>query len=399
MSITKHNLININNLFNDVDENIEIDENDQFLKINNITCMPYNYFIKKKKQYENKDLVICRICGFVGKHLMTHLSRKHNLLMKDYQQIFNITKEECFSKHYLKILSDNNKGEKNPAYQHGGRLSPFSKKFIKYKNLNDDEKNIKINECISKVSTSLKENQNMPSQIGYWLKRGYTYDEGKKQVSKSQTTFSLDKCIEKYGDIEGLKRWERRQLKWQNTLKSKPQEEIDRINKSTAVTEETFIKKYGEEKGKRLYKKYIDYIVNNLINNTSCFSKISQELFNSIFKRLDDNLKKECFFAKHNKEVHIKDENNNKRYYLDFVIKNVCIEFNGSYWHADKRFYNENSLIKEQKASDIWEQDNIKNNFIRKKYKLLIVWEHDYIYNKKQIINDCVKFIKENINE
>ena len=95
MSITKHNLININNLFNDVDENIEIDENDQFLKINNITCMPYNYFIKKKRHYENKDLVICRICGFVGKHLMTHLSRKHNLLMKDYQQIFNITKEDC----------------------------------------------------------------------------------------------------------------------------------------------------------------------------------------------------------------------------------------------------------------------------------------------------------------
>jgi hypothetical protein len=65
----------------------------------------------------------------------------------------------------------------------------------------------------------------------YYMLRGYDEDEAVFLVSKSQSTFSLQKCIEKYGEIEGYRIWKERQIKWQDTLNSKSKEEISEINR------------------------------------------------------------------------------------------------------------------------------------------------------------------------
>lgn len=74
------------------------------------------------------------------------------------------------------------------------------------------------------------------TRIEYWLKKGYTEEEAKKKLSERQRTFTKEKCIEKYGEVEGLKRWKIRQQKWQTTLKSKPRKVIDDINKRKSCT-------------------------------------------------------------------------------------------------------------------------------------------------------------------
>jgi len=100
---------------------------------------------------------------------------------------------------------------------------------------------LKNKEIIKKIKKSKKENPEnktfYPNQIGYWLKQGYSEEESKQKVKERQTTFCLDKCIEKYGKEKGIERWEQRQEKWQNTLNSKTQDEIDDINrrKSTGI--------------------------------------------------------------------------------------------------------------------------------------------------------------------
>ena len=66
--------------------------------------------------------------------------------------------------------------------------------------------------------------------VEYWLSLGYDLEQSKQQVSKIQSTFSLDKCIEKHGMIEGTLIWKQRQLKWQHTIKNKTKEELDIIN-------------------------------------------------------------------------------------------------------------------------------------------------------------------------
>jgi hypothetical protein len=56
------------------------------------------------------------------------------------------------------------------------------------------------------------------TQIAYWLKRGYTEDESKEKIAKRQLTFTLEKCIQKYGDVNGLEIWTERQKKWSEKI-------------------------------------------------------------------------------------------------------------------------------------------------------------------------------------
>lgn len=67
-------------------------------------------------------------------------------------------------------------------------------------------------------------------QVDYWISKGMSEEDAKKLISDRQRTFSLDKCIEKYGKEEGLKRFKERQTKWQKTLNSKSEDEIKSIN-------------------------------------------------------------------------------------------------------------------------------------------------------------------------
>jgi len=60
----------------------------------------------------------------------------------------------------------------------------------------------------------------MPTTVDYWVHQGHTEAEAKVMVSKRQTTFSKEKCIEKYGQEIGLKKWEQRQEKWAKSLAS-----------------------------------------------------------------------------------------------------------------------------------------------------------------------------------
>jgi len=116
-----------------------------------------------------------------------------------------------------------------------------TKKFVE-----DASKNGKLG-IIAKKQDMLKNPEKykdiQPNQLGYWIKKGYSEEDAKKQLSKSQTTFSLQICIDKYGIEEGTKVFNKRQEKWQETLNSKPQEEIDRINKSKNIFGLKHIKK------------------------------------------------------------------------------------------------------------------------------------------------------------
>lgn len=71
--------------------------------------------------------------------------------------------------------------------------------------------------------------------IEYWLAKGYSEKEAKQKLKERQATFSLKKCIEQYGEVEGIKRFNQRQNKWQQSLKIKPKKEIDKINKNKNV--------------------------------------------------------------------------------------------------------------------------------------------------------------------
>jgi hypothetical protein len=73
--------------------------------------------------------------------------------------------------------------------------------------------------------------------------------------------------------------------------------------------------------------------------------------------------------------------------------KILFIECNGSYWHADNRFYSKINYIAQK---DRIKHDKIKHTYVKNKYgiEILYLWEHDILNN----IELCRKLILEYIN-
>ena len=175
-----------------------------------------------------ENLITCQICGkqstrIYGRHLKHHgLTSEEYLKLYPGAQLYSESDNEKTTinsgKHmkqekYKKMFSEKIKGDKNPnskiktTEEQRKERSPFSKSFKKYKN---------ENECIE-FSKKVHENitpEQQSTRIEYWLNKGYNETEAKQKLSKRQTTFSLEKCIEKYGEIKGKQSWIDRQEKW-----------------------------------------------------------------------------------------------------------------------------------------------------------------------------------------
>jgi hypothetical protein len=124
-----------------------------------------------------------------------------------------------------------------------------------------------------------------PYHIKYWIKKGFTEEEASILVKERQTTFSLEKCILKYGLEEGTLVWKKRQDSWQETLKSKTQEELNLINKNKnsrimrGSIDETI--EYYKPLGIYLFKTVEDLIknINNKIDNNFAIKFMPVEKF------------------------------------------------------------------------------------------------------------------------
>lgn len=113
---------------------------------------------------DKKDIewVECVICGMRSKDLSNHYNKVHKLNMKDRHDlgIVDIVCEEKRNKA---------KGEKNPAYKHGGKFSPFSPNFIKYDSHDDYIKNIK--DITSKCKMTKNTNSSNNTTVEFYIKK------------------------------------------------------------------------------------------------------------------------------------------------------------------------------------------------------------------------------------
>lgn len=310
---------------------------------------------------DNKETVTCRICGEQCKRIYgKHLKFKHNNMTTDeYKKIYPgapimaLSDKEKTStnsgKHmkdekYKKMFSDMLKGEKNPNHKSNTTelerksRSPFSKDFVKYDGIEN------IEEHISNFAKSAIKDRISDTTIQYYINKGYSIDESEELLKERQTTFSLEKCIEKYGDENGYKRWIDRQEKWLNNYQ--------RVNYSR-ISQEMFIAIYKE------------------LLNVGFFDKI-------YFARLDKN--NNIHENKNNYEYRLK---LNKSYILpDFFIPslNLILEFDGTYYHRETT---------ENKEREIRRDENI----IESRYKVLHISEKEYNKNKELTILKVVNFI------
>lgn len=81
----------------------------------------------------------------------------------------------------------------------------------------------------------------------------------------------------------------------------------------------------------------------------------------------------------------------------DFIVGNLVIETNGTYWHADKRVYSKKDLTERQKQAVA--KDKRKFKYLKNLgYEVLVIWEKDINENfeliKKKITASIKKSIK-----
>jgi hypothetical protein len=307
------------------------------------------YVDAKNKNKPNS--IACKICGMSCNRQISpgHLRAKHNLSLEEYKLQFKLKTEDLFCEEILKDYSDKVKGDKNPAFNHGGKFSPFSKNFINY----DEEKMKATREKATQTKRNNPQKEN--TKIEYYLLRGFSEEEAKEKLTERQTTFTLRNCIKKYGDIEGLKQWQTRQDKWQANLKSKSDDEIKRINKAKMFT-----------KGRTISNKEKE-IVNYLLDKGY---EVEQQF------SIKTSLRTWWIY--------------------DIKIGNKIIEFNGDYFHCNPKKYNEDFYNKTLKmtAKEKWRRDKLKiEEAVKNGFTVYEIWESDYKDNKELELQKCLEFI------
>lgn len=304
------------------------------------------YVVKWSLVPENY-VVYCKICNKPCVCISNHLKSNH----KEYGGIKNYKKEygenvAVISEIYKEYLSEKSKGENNVNHKSKTTLlerqqkSPFSIEFwkVKYPMKTDDQ----LNELLKVFRESALSDRKFNTRLEYYINRGYTEYEAIELLKTRQTTFSLEKCIDKYGEELGLKRWKERQNKWMQN------------------------------------------------NKKSNFSKISQTLFKTLYEKIK-NKNLDIYFASLDKNKQYDDSGKNYEYYLqlsnivikpDFFIKNnnKIIEFDGTYYHRNTP----ENIKREQKRDE---------EIINSGYTVLHISEYDYKTNKHEVIKRCLDFI------
>ncbi len=282
---------------------------------------------KFKNKVEGIDYLVCQICKAKSGDLGSHV-HMHGITPAEYKVKYNISALKPQKNR------DNRRGDKNPAYQHDGKYSKWSKHFIHGYNENAH--------AIAKQNHSkfMKESVDTQFKLEYWITLTGSEEEGKKLYKKSQTK-NLEWFIEKYGEVEGPVRHLAKTEKWMKSFK--------KCN----------------------------------------FSKISQTLFDELIKHIDntDSVYYATFVRSDmdgysNKEFVLKLPTSYIRPdFVDLSTKRI-IEFDGDYWHSEKIANPEREKTRDLQIKEAG-------------YCVLHVKEHDYKKDKQKVIQECLNFLKQ----
>lgn len=290
----------------------------------------------------------------------------------------------------------------------------------------------------------------------YWIERGYNIEDAErmaksrmpgtfeyytifKKLSDEEATklvkefkenkkYTKDNLIKKYGEVNGIERWESycEKQRISNTFDYKREKhgwtkkEFDEYNKSRSVTLDNLLKRHGEVLGREKWNNYVnrqsitksyDYVVrkygvdewnricsakkhtydsylkkykcveiatekyNEFLKKHSAVipnSRIADDMFSNIVQNLIETNYKQYYCAIHNQEWYINIKNY-KCIFLDFFLRDTgkVIEFFGDYWHANPQKYKSGTFINHRSpglklVDDVWKDDKLRLDYIRK---------------------------------
>lgn len=329
------------------------------------------YFCGKTAKFHNLSKGYHRICNSsicLGK---TRATGTHEFLMYKYgytEEEAKIEQEKRAKSRGKKIKKAlDKKLMKNPDFHR--EKSHLSKEFWIKRGFTETESIKKAKKIMNnnriKASKTRQNNKEkyigtVPTQLEYWIKKGFDEETAKQKLKERQATFTREKCIKKYGEKKGKEIFKNRQRKWSQIMEEKYRNgEYNRA---------------GSNHYSEIELKFFKNIVNRmLLNNKEYYSAINENQYTRTFKEID------------------------KTFSYDFVYNKKVVEFNGNYWHCNPDFYKSSYFHKHRQltAKEIWNIDLIKKTLMESAgYEFMTIWENDYRTDPENTIKKCIKFLK-----
>lgn len=234
----------------------------------------YNYIVKNRKEWKDYNLfkdynipllkmVLTDISILNASELKTLSSlaiHSNGELLECFTRYKNLSKQDKYSKsllyyqssygelegmHQYNLYRDKNSESVRIGVSKRTNFRETSNLCIEYwvnkgYSLDDAVQEISNRQSLNskKYHDRMKDNDCSYSngkQLQYYLDKGHSLIVSKELLRESQRTFSLEKCLMKYGEELGLKIYKDRQVKWQNTLNSLPNDIKDKIRDAKAV--------------------------------------------------------------------------------------------------------------------------------------------------------------------
>lgn len=323
------------------------------------------------------DKVECKICGKQFKQITHKHTKVHGLTTKQYCWKYNLSPSQ--------LLSDSTRQKSKVTLQN--MIKSYGQK--KGKKRWDSY-------CFKQANKNTF--QYKKEKYG-WTRQQFD------QYNKSRAV-TLDNCIRRHGIQKGTKVFNdycQKQAYAGNKLQYFIQKYGEKdglkiyqqICKNKAITLGNMIKIYGQQLGKQVYSKWLD----KKIGFGNGFSKISQQLFNSISQKMKRNDFK--YGANGGQKCILM---GNSYCFTDFYDPQTekIIEFYGSFWHADPNEYNADDIMKfpntkqNLMAKQIWQKDRKRIQKLNELgyNNIKIVWQLDYKKDPQKVINQCIEFLK-----
>lgn len=340
------------------------------------------------------------------------------------------------------------KFDKRPPKNLGfGKLRGSSKKSIfGIHEINGHQYHLRYcGKCAAEIdpdySSKITSNTSQTTKVLYGIS-----DEDFNVAVTNLCSHTKDSFIRKYGESEGLSRWNeyRRKQAETNSFEYKKKQygwsadDFLNYNKSRAVTLDNMIARYGQDEGVRKFDEYqerqrytvsLEYFKERYgdeqgteIYRNFCekrresskralanrqrvnYSKIADEFFQKLCDRFPD----------HEIYTHCLNSEYNVGYYNpDFYDRTagIIVEFYGDFWHANPAIYEADSSLHPVILSperhlvnvgDLWDHDQKRQTYIISKLKIkpdhfVIVWQSDYMNDKAGTFDRIVRLIENSI--
>lgn len=239
----------------------------------------------------------------------------------------------------------------------------------------------------SQTGTMNKGNLTVRS-LDYWLSKGYDIDYARNMVCEVQTR-DLEWFLKRYGTEVGCEKFNTMIEKRSRTWSSKDEDEKKKINESRGRTFKQLKESYG-------YERACEIIKSRMVSVG--ISSESMDFFNDLDNILPDDVSDKSITGYKADERWVRTECG-KLFFLDYVIGNCVIEYNGSFWHADTRDFDSQDFhpVRKQIVETIWKDDHDRYYRLENMgYDVKIVWSNDVMEDRNNVLSDCKNFILKN---